>query len=81
MGSQPDSGYMYLLYRRKGGRVLTYNLSCTDLSAEEAAAAHLVRSESGQECKATRADDLAQAFRLLAKRKQPEGYMVARRAK
>jgi hypothetical protein len=70
-------GYVYALYRKQGARLNTYDLSCEDLSPAEAVAAHLVRSESGNECKATRAGDLAEAFRLLSKRKSSNGYMTA----
>lgn len=73
-------GYMYLLYHKQGARLYSYDVNCEDLSAAEAAATHLVRKDEGKECVATRAGDLAQAFRLLAKRKPPKSYMVARRA-
>ncbi|HWA22549.1 MAG TPA: hypothetical protein VG735_09165 [Caulobacterales bacterium] len=73
-------GYMYMLYRKDGDRLITYDLSCSDLTADEAAAAHLVRSDSGSECTATRPEDLAAAFRLLAKRKPSKGYMIAKPA-
>lgn len=74
-------GYIYMLYRKQGDRLLTYDLSCSDLTAEEAAAAHLSRSESGQECTAVSATDLADALRLLARRKPSNGYMIAEPAR
>jgi hypothetical protein len=77
--SAPD-GYMYMLFRKQGHKLKTYDLSCSDLTAEEVSATHLVRSESGSECTATRAEDLAAAFRLLAKRKPSKGYMTAKPA-
>ncbi len=75
-----DSGHMYALYRRQGDRLHSYDLSCSDLTPAEASAAHLVRNESGAKCTATRAGDLAAAFRLLAKRKTFSGYMTAKPA-
>jgi hypothetical protein len=80
-GGGDSGGYMYLLYRKQGPRLYSYDISCEDLTDAEAAAAHLVRKDSGRECVATRASDLAQAFRLLAKRKTPKSYMVAAPAK
>lgn len=79
-GSGADGGYMYLLYKKQGGRLLSIDVDCKDLTAEEALQAHLVRKDTDSECVATRPDDVAQAFRLLAKRKPVTGYMTARRA-
>lgn len=79
-GGDSKDGYMYMLYRKDGARLNTYDLSCSDLTPAEADAAHLVRSDSGSECTATRPEDLATAFRLLAKRKTPNGYMTAKPA-
>ena len=73
-------GYMYLLYRKQGARLYSYDISCEDLSIAEAEAAHLVRKDEGKECVATRAADLAQALRLLSKRKTAKSYMVSRPA-
>lgn len=80
-GSGKDGdGYMYLLYKKEGDRLLTIEVDCKDLSPAEAAQAHLVRKDADSECVATRPGDLAQAFRLLAKRKPATGYMTAKRA-
>jgi predicted small secreted protein len=79
-GGKDADGYMYLLYRKQGGRLYSYDISCDDLSPAEAEAAHLVLKDDGKECVATRAGDLAQAFRLLSKRKQAKSYMIAKRA-
>jgi hypothetical protein len=76
-----DGGYMYILYRKDGSHLYGYDLSCSDLTPAEAQAAHLVRKQSGDECEATRAEDLAQAFRLLSHRKKPTSYMTAAPAK
>jgi len=66
--------YMYELYRRRGDKLFVYGAACRDISAAEAGAAHLVRTDSGEECKATRQEDLAQALRLIAKRKPSNNY-------
>ena len=79
--SSDGDGFMYMLYRKQGARLYSYDVNCEDLSVAEAQAAHLVRKDEGKECVATRADDLAQAFRLLAKRKPAKSYMVARPAR
>jgi hypothetical protein len=81
MGSEdgPLDGWMYMLYRKDGEKLFTYDLSCSDLTDKEVVATHLTRKES--ECKATAAADLAKAFRILSKRKTAEGYMVAVPAK
>ncbi len=76
-GNPPD-GYMYMLFRKQGDRMNSYDLSCSDLTDAEAAAHHLVRS--GSECKATNAGDLVGALRMLAKRKPSTSYMVAKPA-
>ncbi|MEJ0022212.1 MAG: hypothetical protein WDN76_01310 [Alphaproteobacteria bacterium] len=69
---------MYMLFRKQGDRMNSYDLSCSDLTDAEAAAHHLVRS--GSECKATNAGDLVGALRMLAKRKPSTSYMVAKPA-
>ncbi|MGE3302531.1 MAG: hypothetical protein AB7M12_05405 [Hyphomonadaceae bacterium] len=73
---EKGGGYIYMLYRKRGGRLESYPVSCSDLTDAEAAAAHITRSESGSECKATTAADLAQAFRILSRRLQPDGYLA-----
>jgi hypothetical protein len=73
-GQDARSGYLYELYKKAGNQLNVYNVSCKDLTDVEVTAAHLARTESGQECKATRQADLAKAFRLLAKRKSPDSY-------
>ncbi|HVY03533.1 MAG TPA: hypothetical protein VG983_07740 [Caulobacterales bacterium] len=74
MSDAPGKGYLYELYRKQGGRLYNYNVSCSDLTDLEAAQTHMARSESNQECTATRQADLAAALRLLAKRESPDGY-------
>lgn len=78
--SGKDGGYMYLLYKKQGARLLTIEVDCKDLTGAEASHAHLVRKDTDSECVATRPGDLAEAFRLLAKRKSATGYMTAKRA-
>jgi hypothetical protein len=76
-GDAPD-GYMYMIFRKQGGRLHSYDLSCSDLTDAEAATYHLTRS--GSECNATSAKDLIGALRLLAKRKPSTAYMIAKPA-
>jgi hypothetical protein len=73
-----NDGYMYMLFRKQGARMNSFDLRCSDLTDAEVAAAHLVRE--GSECRATNARDLAGALRLLAKRKPSKSYMVAKPA-
>jgi hypothetical protein len=73
-------GYMYLLYKKEGARLLSIEVDCKDLTQDEAQTARLVRRDGDSECVATRPEDLAQAFRLLAKRKPATGYMIAQPA-
>ena len=80
---QTDMGgddYMYLLYKKQGDRLFSIEVDCKDLTAEEALQAHLVRKDTDSECVATGPEDIAQAFRLLAKRKPTTGYMTAKQA-
>jgi len=76
---ESHKGYMYELYRRQGAKIYNYNMSCSDLTDAEAAAAHMVRTEGNQECKTTRQSDLAQALRILSAREKPDGYWTWKR--
>jgi hypothetical protein len=74
MNDESGKGYLYELYRKDDGRLLIYNVACSDLTDLEAERTHMVRTQSGVECKTNRQSDLAMALRLLIKRKKPESY-------
>ena len=76
-----EEGFLYILYRKDGPRLYSYDVGCSDLTPQEAAATHMERSASGQECHAARAADLGKALLLLSKRKQADAYMTAEPAK
>ena len=72
--AENGKSYLYELYRKADDKLLIYNISCRDLTDLEAEQAHMVRTQSGVECKTSRQSDLAMAVRLLARRKGPEAY-------